>query len=262
MNLPIVFENEKFLVVNKPFGVVVNRAESIKGETVQDWVEEQGWFKKLKNYPIESMILGKDGTKNQNNENSVYWQRSGVCHRLDKETSGCLLIAKNPVTLRYFLGLFKDRKITKRYKALVHGNVEPSFGEVVLPIKRSIIEREKWRVYYDGKKAVTMWSVLNVYNFNSENQQWKNKLTLLDVGLKTGRTHQIRVHLSFLGWPIFADDKYLNSKQRKVDRDYLLHHFLHSAFLGFKDEVGNLVEVESPLPEECLALLQRLELSA
>lgn len=246
MNLPIVFENEKFLVVNKPFGVVVNRAESIKGETVQDWVEERSQFSDIRSRTNDKLFLS----------------RSGVCHRLDKETSGCLLIAKNPTTLRYFLGLFKDRKITKRYKALVHGKVEPSFGEVVLPIKRSIIEREKWRVYYDGKKAITMWSVINVYNFNSENQQWKNRLTLLDVGLKTGRTHQIRVHLSFLGWPIFADDKYLNPKQRKVDREYLIHHFLHSAFLGFKDEDGKLIEVESPLPEECFALLQRLELTA
>ena len=243
MNLPIVFEDDRILVVNKPFGVVVNRAESIKGETVQDWVESRSQF-----LDVRSQITDK-----------LFLDRSGVCHRLDKETSGCLLIAKNPDTLKYYLGLFKDRKIVKKYKALVHGKVDPKMGEVVLPLKRSVIEREKWRVHYDGKRAVTVWSVDGYYRYEAENQDWKNTLSLLDIGLKTGRTHQIRVHMSFLGWPIFADEKYLNAKQSKLDREYLAHHFLHSAYLGFRDENGVEQEIVAPLPDDCESLVKRLE---
>lgn len=222
------------MVVNKPVGVVVNRAESIKGETVQDWIEKT---QKIKT------------EKTQNNE--LFLSRSGICHRLDKETSGCLLIAKNPETLKYFLDLFKNRKLTKRYMTLVHGNVEPKEGEVVLPIKRSIFEREKWHVHYDGKRSVSNWQVVKKFQFPTDNERWKNCLSLLSVGLKTGRTHQIRVHFSFLGWPLFADDKYLQKKQSLMDRGMLNRHFLHASYLSFTDNLGKRVEVNSELPSDC-----------
>lgn len=239
MDLNIVFEDENFIVLNKPFGVVVNRAGSVKTKTVQDWVENR--------YDLRT----------QNDE--LFISRSGICHRLDKETSGCLIIAKNPETLKYFLSLFKERKITKSYIALVHGKVDPGEGEVVLPLKRSILDREKWRVRFDGKKAVTLWKVLKYFDFASGNEQWRDTLTLLDVGLKTGRTHQIRVHLSFLGWPIFSDAKYLNGKQSRLDRNFLWHHFLHAHYLRFKDQNGKLVEIRAPLPDDCEKLLESLK---
>ncbi len=243
MNLEIIYEDEKILVVNKPYGVVVNRAESIKGETVQDWIEGRSQFTDNSSQITDKLFLG----------------RSGVCHRLDKETSGCLLIAKNPESLRYYLALFKDRKIEKKYITLVHGRVEPKEGEVVLPLKRSILEREKWRVRYDGKKAITLWKVKKYFKYVSENQNWKNELTLLDIGLKTGRTHQIRVHMSFLGWPIFSDEKYLNYKQSVLDRKLLNRHFLHSYYLSFVDEKGEVKIIESALPTDCHSLLSMLE---
>lgn len=242
ITIQILHETEDYLVIDKPFGVVVNRAESIKGETVQDWVEKTQKFKT---------------EKTQNNE--LFLSRSGICHRLDKETSGCLLIAKNPDTLKYFLDLFKSRKIEKRYVALVHGNVEPGEGEVVLPMRRSIFEREKWHIHYDGKRAVSNWKVLGRYFFRSDNERWKNCVSLLSVGLKTGRTHQIRVHFSFLGWPLFADDKYLQKKQSVVDRASLNRHFLHAAQLSFVDNLGKKVFVDSPLPGDCQKLLDSLE---
>lgn len=242
IEIPIVYENDDYLVVNKPAGVVVNRAESIKGETVQDWVESRSWM-----VDGRSSIAGK-----------VFNDRSGVCHRLDKETSGCLLIAKNPKTLKYFLDLFKTRKIEKEYLALVHGSVEPSEGDIVLPLRRSIFEREKWHVHYDGKRAVSNWQVLNKYNYISENERWKNCLSLLKIGLKTGRTHQIRVHFSFLGWPLFADDKYLHKKQSVLDRKVLDRHFLHAGFLSFVDNQGIKRVIEAPLPYDCQQVLDLL----
>jgi len=246
MEIPILYEDADTLVINKPVDVVVNRAASIKGNTVQDWVEERGWYKtqKLKT------------EKTQNDEN-VYWQRSGVCHRLDKETSGCLVIAKNPEALRYYLGLFKDRKITKTYLALVHGRVEPDEGEVVLPLKRSLYDREKWQVHYEGKRAVTAWRVEKRFNYPGH-EHWKDALTLLRLNLKTGRTHQIRVHMSFLGWPIFSDFKYLNSKFSKEDRKYLYHHFLHAEQIGFTTFGGEKILVTAPLPADCEKFLTSL----
>lgn len=243
MEPKIVYEDEQILVINKPFGVVVNRASSVKGETIQDWVEGRIQYK-----DVISLVTDK-----------VFIERSGICHRLDKETSGCLLIAKNPEVMKYYLSLFKDRKIRKTYTALVHGRVEPREGEVVLPLKRSIFDREKWRVRFDGKKAISVWKVVKYFDFESDNEQWKNTLSLLEIGLKTGRTHQIRVHFSFLGWPIFSDAKYLNFKQSKIDRQFLWHHFLHAFRLSFVNMDGVTLNIESPLPEDCEQLVKSLK---
>ncbi|EKD52881.1 MAG: hypothetical protein ACD_61C00209G0007 [uncultured bacterium] len=241
MEIPILYEDEDTLVINKPVDLVVNRAQSIKGKTVQDWIEEQEWFKRT-----------------QEVEDVLFKQRSGVCHRLDKETSGCLVIAKTPEALRYYLDLFKNRKIVKTYIALVHGRVEPDQGETILPLKRSLFDREKWQVHYEGKRAVTAWRVVKRFDYPGH-EHWRNALTLLKLNLKTGRTHQIRVHMSFLGWPIFSDYKYLNRKFSKEDRKYLSHHFLHAAGIEFSAYAGNKVVAEAPLPEDCEKFLSSLE---
>lgn len=241
MDIKILYEDKNTLVVYKPVGVVVNRAESVKGETIQDWIE-----KKI-----------QDESGQWQTDDKTFKLRSGVCHRLDKETSGCLIIAKNPKALYYYLKMFKDRKVKKVYTALVHGRVEPSEGEVILPLKRSMFDREKWQVHYEGKRAVTGWTVEKRFVYDNT-PHWKNSLTLLSLNLKTGRTHQIRVHLSFLGWPIFADEKYLNKDLSKLDREKLDHHFLHAGYLEFKNYDGELIKVVAPLPDDCSRLLSTL----
>lgn len=241
MEIKILYEDKDTLVIYKPVGLVVNRAESVKEETVQDW--------------IESRIAKEPDLWDTNDK--TYKLRSGVCHRLDKETSGCLVIAKNPKALYHYLKLFKDRKVKKVYTALVHGRVDPSEGEVILPLKRSLFDREKWQVHYEGKRAVTGWKVEKRYQFDNT-PHWKNSLSLLSLNLKTGRTHQIRVHLSFLGWPIFSDDKYLNKEQSAKDRILLNHHFLHAGLIEFKNLSGDLVKVEAPLPDDCIRLMGSL----
>jgi 23S rRNA pseudouridine1911/1915/1917 synthase len=225
------------LVINKPVGLVVNRADSVSSATVQDWVEDR---------------LGEEFFQYTD---KVFRQRSGFCHRLDKETSGCLVIAKNPEAMKYYLRLFKKRELIKEYVALVHGRVEPTEGTVILPLKRSQFDREKWQVHYEGKRAETSWTVIGRYRYlNTEH--WKNALSYLRLNLKTGRTHQIRVHLSFLGWPIFADEKYLNKELAIRDREFLSHHFLHAERISFKSFVGEVVEVVAPLPVDCSRLLK------
>lgn len=249
MKLKIIYETADYLVVDKPSGLVVNKAESIKSETVQDWAEQQVWYEVKKN---------KTDAEPLDSEEELFIKRSGVCHRLDKETSGCLLLAKNPRTLVYFLDLFKRRKVKKRYLALVHGRVEPRFGEVVLPMRRSPFLREKWQVRYDGKRAVSSWLVEKYYDFLTKNSRWKDTLSLLSVGLKTGRTHQIRVHFSFLGWPLFSDEKYLQKEQSDIDRKMLNRHFLHAMELSFIDNLGNDLTIKSELPDDFKNLLSGL----
>ncbi|KKT39288.1 MAG: hypothetical protein UX12_C0008G0006 [Candidatus Collierbacteria bacterium GW2011_GWC1_45_47] len=243
LNIQTLYEDENTLVINKPVGVVVNRAETARGETIQDWVE------------------GRMAAEPErwNSEGKLFQLRSGICHRLDKETSGCLMIAKNQEALVHYLAQFKERKIKKVYTALVHGRVEPAEGEVRLPLKRSLFDREKWQVHYEGKGAVTEWKVEKRYVL-ADTPHYKNSLTLLKLNLKTGRTHQIRVHLSFLGWPIFADDKYLNKEIAKNDRGFLSHHFLHAGFLEFSGLDGGKITVDAPLPEDCIRLLSELVL--
>lgn len=244
--IKVLKETADYLVIDKPYGMVVNRAESVKDVlTVQDWVEGLEWYHRPE-------------TSRDDFKTKVYRERSGICHRLDKETSGCLLVAKNPDSLVYFLSLFKKRTVIKEYLALVHGKVDPSKGEIVLPIRRSVFEREKWHVHYDGKRAVSNWEVVDRFDFVTANIRWQNSLSLLRVGLKTGRTHQIRVHFSFLGWPLFSDDKYLNKEQARIDRDLLSRHFLHAHLLSFVDPSGQNVLVNSELSEDCANLLEKL----
>lgn len=224
------------MVVNKPPFVVVNRAESITGETVQDWAE-----KKL---GITNQELGIKGEAEE-----VFRKRSGVAHRLDKETSGCLLIAKNPASLKSLLSQFHDREIKKEYLALVHGRLTPKEGTIRLPLSRSRFDREKWEVKYSGKMAETTWRV----------EKYFKEATLVRLFPKTGRTHQIRVHLAHLGYPIFSDERYLTKSKIALDREKLPSHFLHAERIGFRDMAGKWQTVVAPLPDEAAKLLLLME---
>ena len=244
-DIEIVWENEEALVINKPAGMVVNRAESVKGETIQDWAEKQDWWKK-------------------ENSDEVFNNRSGIAHRLDKETSGCLLIAKNSQTLKELMSQFKKREIEKEYITLVHGWIEPEEGRVKLPLARSRVDRKKQKVRYDGKVADTIWKRTETFEgLNKEGWQgkepWGSKLSLVRIQLMTGRMHQIRVHMSHLGYPIFADEKYLNREQWKKDSLVLRRQFLHAEKIGFKVG-GEKFEVIAPLNKElkeCVDLLKK-----
>ncbi|MEK7524834.1 MAG: RluA family pseudouridine synthase [Patescibacteria group bacterium] len=231
LELPILWEDEDIVVVNKPPFVVVNRAESIKGETVQDWAERQLWF------PTPSP------------REEIFIRRSGVAHRLDKETSGCLVIAKNPKALTALLAQFKTREVKKEYLALVHGHLLPDEGTIRLPLARSRHDRERWEIKYSGKMAETTWKV----------EEYYRQATLVRLFPRTGRTHQIRVHLAHLGFPIYADEKYLTRSLVAPDRERLAHHFLHAEKIGFFDMEHVWREVAAPLPSDMAKLLLLME---
>ncbi|MBI3109883.1 RluA family pseudouridine synthase [Candidatus Daviesbacteria bacterium] len=197
-------------------------------------------------------------------------------HRLDKDTSGVLLVAKTPSALENLQAQFKQREIKKQYLALVHGTILEG-GKIEGAIGRNPGNREKFTVLGEGKEAVTEYTpiknfkfeILNfqsIFNDLNKNQIRKlermkyNEFTLLKCYPKTGRTHQIRVHLKHIGHPIVADDKYAGRKRNKLDKRWCPRMFLHAAKIGFKHPVsGKWMEVESKLPEDLEGALKNLD---
>lgn len=236
----IIFEDKYILVLEKPAGMVVNRAETTEGLTVQDWVEKHS------EWDWESLRAQKvsEGTED-------FYKRSGIVHRLDKETSGILLVAKSPEAFENLQKQFKERKVKKKYLALVHGKVEPETGEIRAPVGRLPWNREKFGIIPGGREAVTRYKVIATRDKGGFWVVSRGPLSLLEVIPQTGRTHQIRVHLKYLGHPIVADDKYAGRKTSRQDRKMCPRMFLHASYLGFfHPKSEKWVEFESKLPQD------------
>ncbi|OGV89956.1 hypothetical protein A2Z41_02910 [Microgenomates group bacterium RBG_19FT_COMBO_39_10] len=222
----IIFEDKIILVIDKPAGMVVNRAETTKEKTIQDWV---GDYLKIKGRGVGD--------------------RAGIVHRLDKETSGLLLIAKTPKAFKNLQKQFKERKVEKCYLALVHGKIEPKEGVIEVPVSRSPYNRQKFGVFLGGRPAKTGYKVKKYYSDYS----------LLELFPKTGRTHQIRVHLKHLGHSVVADEKYAGRKIARKDRQWCSRQFLHAYYLNFiHPDTGRIIEFNSPLPKDLKRVLNSL----
>lgn len=257
MDIKIIYEDSDILVLDKPAGIIVNRSETVKEETVQDWIEE----KILRNKDIKISSDKKDNSPNilisQYPSISDFYKRSGIVHRIDKETSGLLLVAKNPQSFENLQLQFKERKVKKTYMALVHGKIAKGEGEIKVPVGRLPWNRKRFGVMVGGREAVTRYRVISNINpsaslrarFQISNSP--EELSLLELYPETGRTHQIRVHLKYLGHPIFADELYAGRKVSKSDRKVLPRVFLHASKISFvHPKTGDRVSFESKLPEE------------
>lgn len=176
-----------------------------------------------------------------------------IAHRLDKETSGCLLMAKNLKALRFLMKQFKDRKVDKEYTALVHGWIEPKEGRVRLPLANRGQGNVRQGVRYDGKMADTAWRTVERLTKDGED------LSLLKVRIYTGRTHQIRVHLSHLGYPVFSDSQYLGKAQLRLDGQRLNRQFLHASKIAFSLLDGVRQAIVAELPQNLLDLINLKE---
>lgn len=240
MDIPIIFEDDSMLVVNKPAGIVVNRAETTRNiETIQDWVEHK-------------FIIDHE-TSNE------FADRGGIVHRLDKDTSGVLLIAKTPQAFENLKNQFKDRETAKTYLALVHGKMQSSVGKVDAPIERSPFNRMHYGVFVGGRAAQTSYKTLKTLKLLTGLNQGQDEFSLLEVKPETGRTHQIRVHMKHLGHPVVADPIYGGRKQIKSDLTWCPRLFLHAQQLEIKHpKTGKTVRFEAPLPQDLVSVLKIL----
>jgi 23S rRNA pseudouridine1911/1915/1917 synthase len=222
----IIFENKDFLVLNKPAGFVVHPKTDYsdsKEQTLVSWL--------IKNYPQ---------IKNVGDNPEI---RPGIVHRLDKETSGVMVITKNQNSFETFKNIFKQRSIEKIYLALVIGKMNNKEGKINLAITRSISIKRTTKIREGQKalKAETLWEVLKTYQDNNQ------ILSYLKLIPKTGRTHQLRVHLAAIGHPVVGDYLYGGKTTLKY-REKLNRIFLHAYSLRFKyDNTNYLFEAELPI---------------
>lgn len=251
----ILFEDNDIIVISKPAGVTVNRSDTTKGEeTIQDWSEE---YLQIRSTKYE--IRNNSEIQNSNDKNSFeFFNRGGIVHRLDKETSGILLIAKNPVAFAHLQAQFKERTVKKSYTALAHGRLTPPDSEIRVPVGRLPWNRKQFGIVAGGREAVTRYKVISNYKFLISNEN--EMLSLVELYPETGRTHQIRVHLKYIGHPIFADFLYAGRKTARNDRKLLSRVFLHAAKISFlHPTTAAELTFESPLPADLQTFLNLLE---
>ena len=222
--IEIIYEDEDIIVVNKPKGLVVHPAVGNPDGTLVNAI----------------MAICKDSLSGIGGE-----IRPGIVHRLDKDTSGILIIAKNDTAHINISEQIKNHEVEKTYIALVRGIVKENEATINMPIGRSTKDRKKMAVNKNGKDAVTHFKVLNRYE----------KYTLLEIKIETGRTHQIRVHLSHIGYPVVGDYTYSNGKN-----DFNVEgQMLHSKKIKFKHPKSDKeMELVANLPEYFQDILERL----
>ncbi|MGY6171889.1 RluA family pseudouridine synthase [Candidatus Mycoplasma pogonae] len=215
--LDIIFENDDYIVINKPSGLVVHPAPgNMKGTLVNGLL-----------YHFQNNLSDLNGST-----------RPGIVHRIDKDTSGLLIVAKNNKAHQHFAKLLKDHKIQRRYRAILEGHLENEIIHLDLPIGRDKTNRQKMAVTNINSKPAKTHIFLEK-NFNHHNQ----KLSLVRCELETGRTHQIRVHSSYMNHPVYGDPLY-GKKQDDFGQ------YLHAYELEFIDPKGNRQVFQAPLPKE------------
>jgi len=225
--LDIIYEDEHLVVVNKPAAMIVHPAGKINSGTLVNALLCH----------CRDSLSGIGGVI-----------RPGIVHRLDKNTSGLMVVAKNDFAHLDLSKQIKKHEVTKKYLTLVHGNLKDDSGIIDAPIGRSLKNRKKMAVTVEGKsrEAITHFKVLKRFS----------GYTLVEATLRTGRTHQIRVHLAFIGHPIVGDQLYGHRRQGlNINRQAL-----HSHILGFVHPVSKkYMEFSAPLPRDMQELINRLE---
>ncbi len=219
------------MVLNKPVGWIVTKAKTAKNTPV---IEE--WLKKFK-YPLA------------NNEDL----RRGIVHRIDKETSGLILIAKTQISLEKLQQEFKNREVEKEYLALVHGKLFPKEGIIQAPLGRLPWNRKRFGILPGGRESQTNYKVNGYY------KKGKEILSFVTMFPKSGRTHQIRVHLKYITHPIVSDTFYAGRKISRGDRLWCPRLFLHAARISFTHPVSKArMEFILRLPKELQEVVSKL----
>ncbi|MFA4975789.1 MAG: RluA family pseudouridine synthase [Candidatus Paceibacterota bacterium] len=267
MKIKILYEDKNILAIDKPSGISVHPDGRSKEKTISDWFVKK--YPKAKNVGESIFVEGKEIKK------------PGIVHRLDKETSGVLLLAKNQKAYEFLKNQFKNREIKKVYNAIVLGSVKNDRGTIRKSIGRSGNDFRK-RLAGRGargelREAITEYTVLKkfkdecVQNFSScaqlsaqkgeqsgtlrdKNFVHTHPFSYLEVRPKTGRTHQIRVHMKFINHPVVNDSLYNPNQPHPKDFERL---GLHAKSIEFKDLKGKIVKVQSPLPKEFESIINK-----
>lgn len=226
MNLDIVYEDQDVILINKPKGMVVHPAAGHYSGTLVNGLMAH----------CKDDLSGINGVL-----------RPGIVHRIDKDTTGILIVCKNDMAHQSIAKQLYDHSITRKYHAIVYGNIKEEEGTVNAPIGRSLKDRKKMGIVMDGKHAVTHYKVL---------KRLKKGFTYIECQLETGRTHQIRVHMASIKHPLLGDDVYGPKKSKYT----LEGQCLHAKVLGFvHPRTGEYMEFEVPLSEYFEKLLNKLD---
>ncbi|WP_285490065.1 RluA family pseudouridine synthase [Staphylococcus haemolyticus] len=224
LNLDIYYEDEDVVIVYKPKGMVVHPSPGHYSGTLVNGLM----------YQIKD-LSGINGEI-----------RPGIVHRIDKDTSGLLMVAKNDIAHRGLVEKLMDKSVKRKYTALVHGNIPHDYGTIDAPIGRNEKDRQSMDVVDNGKEAVTHFNVLEHFN----------DYTLIECQLETGRTHQIRVHMKYIGFPLVGDPKYGPRKTLDIGGQAL-----HAGVIGFEHPVTHeYIERQAELPKEFETLLEDIRL--
>lgn len=222
LNLDIYYEDDDVAVVYKPKGMVVHPSPGHYTNTLVN-----GLMYQIKN------LSGINGEI-----------RPGIVHRIDMDTSGLLMVAKNDIAHRGLVEQLMDKSVKRKYIALVHGNIPHYYGTIDAPIGRNKNDRQSMAVVDDGKEAVTHFNVLEHFK----------DYTLVECQLETGRTHQIRVHMKYIGFPLVGDPKYGPKKTLDIGGQAL-----HAGLIGFEHPVtGEYIERHAELPQDFEDLLDTI----
>lgn len=234
--LSILYEDDDLLVVNKEKGMVVHPSHG-------------HWSGTLVNAVMHHCLL-PDGTYSLSGINGIL--RPGIVHRIDKDTSGALLICKTDAAHKIMADALKEHALERKYAALVYGILKEDTFTIDQPIGRDVKDRKKMAVRKDGKRAVTHVRVLERFEKKGD----LPAATLIECRLETGRTHQIRVHMAFCGHPVLGDPVYAGRRRSVLDGT---GQFLHAKTLGFTHpRTGEEIHTEAPLPAVFEEALRRL----
>jgi len=223
----IIYEDDNIIIIDKPAGLTVHPINESQNNTLVD--EMLAYYPEIKD-------IGEDSL------------RPGIVHRLDKDTSGLMVVAKNNKSFNHLKEQFQERKVIKKYLALVHGIVKDDKGTITKAIGFSKKDHKKRSALLDekSKSAWTEYQVIKRFD----------KYSLLETYLKTGRTHQIRIHLHSIGYPIVGDKQY--KFKRQITPENLSRQFLHAFYLKFKSVDDKIMEFKSELPNELEKVLKKI----
>lgn len=233
--MKIIFENDNYLVIDKPAGVLVHPTAAGEKNTLVDFIVEK--YPEFKNQAWPEI------------------ERAGIVHRLDKDTSGLIILAKNPETLEKLQALFKNRLVKKTYQALVVGHA-PESGKIDIPIVRDL-QKDMMKTQLTeysfsrgtAREAVTEYKTMARYKFK------KQDLSLVEVSPQTGRMHQIRVHMKYEGYPLIGDQMYFNKPAKRLSKELgISRQFLHAIKLEIDDKT-----FESEMADDLKQIITKLK---